>query len=68
VLVFLAIAAWMLVPDTVDAEHEPLERFGVFGTTLIAFFSRRMGDKTQIATIALAARFNHLSWVVMGTT
>jgi putative Ca2+/H+ antiporter (TMEM165/GDT1 family) len=65
---FLAIAIWMLIPDTIDTKHEPLERFGVFGTTLIAFFLAEMGDKTQVATIALAARFDHLVWVVMGTT
>ena len=54
---FIAMAAWMLVPDKIDDdEGAKPARFGVFGTTLIAFFLAEMGDKTQIATVALAAR------------
>jgi len=66
---FFGIAAWMLVPDRLD-ENEPLptSRFGIIGTTVIAFFLAEMGDKTQIATIALAARFPSVFWVVCGTT
>jgi putative Ca2+/H+ antiporter (TMEM165/GDT1 family) len=66
---FLAMAAWMMVPDKVDDESAsgPL-RFGVFGTTAIAFFLAEMGDKTQIATVALAARYTDLFPVVAGTT
>jgi putative Ca2+/H+ antiporter (TMEM165/GDT1 family) len=51
-LAFIAMAGWMLVPDTVDAHARPPARFGVFGTTLVAFFLAEMGDKTQIATVA----------------
>jgi putative Ca2+/H+ antiporter (TMEM165/GDT1 family) len=58
----------MLVPDKLDKDSEKSTRFGVFGTTLIAFFLVEMGDKTQIATIALAARYDALVAVVMGTT
>lgn len=66
---FIAMAAWMLVPDKADedAGGEGL-RFGVFGTTVIAFFLAEMGDKTQIATVALAARFSNVYAVVAGTT
>jgi Ca2+/H+ antiporter, TMEM165/GDT1 family len=69
-LSFLAMAAWVLVPDRLDADDSdsrPL-RLGVFGTTLIAFFFAEMGDKTQIATVALAARYQNLAAVVLGTT
>src|ERR1700712_1664846 len=55
---FIAMAAWMLVPDKVDANAASgAQRFGVFGTTLVTFFLAEMGDKTQIATVALAARY-----------
>jgi putative Ca2+/H+ antiporter (TMEM165/GDT1 family) len=57
VVSFIAMAVWMLVPDKVDADVAgTAPRFGVFGTTLIAFLLAEMGDKTQIATVALAAR------------
>jgi putative Ca2+/H+ antiporter (TMEM165/GDT1 family) len=66
---FLAMAAWMLIPDKVDEDAaESNHRFGVFGTTLLTFFLAEMGDKTQIATVALAARYNDLVPVVAGTT
>ena len=66
---FIAMAGWMLIPDKVDDEAAGgKQRFGVFGTTLIAFFLAEMGDKTQIATVALAARYNDLVSVVAGTT
>jgi putative Ca2+/H+ antiporter (TMEM165/GDT1 family) len=65
---FLAMAAWMLVPDKIDTDDAAPQRFGVFGTTLIAFFMAEMGDKTQIATVALAARYHDLVSVVAGTT
>nr|WP_246480423.1 TMEM165/GDT1 family protein [Motiliproteus sediminis] len=65
---FLAMAAWILVPDEFDEEDAKLARFGVFTTTLIAFFLAEMGDKTQIATVALAAQYQALGWVVAGTT
>ena len=65
---FIAMAAWMLVPDKIDDEAAKPSRFGAFGTTLIAFFLAEMGDKTQIATVALAARYPDLVSVVAGTT
>lgn len=66
---FIAMAAWMLIPDNVDAEAASgRQRFGVFGTTALAFFLAEMGDKTQIATVALAARYTDLVLVVSGTT
>lgn len=66
---FLAMAGWMLVPDKLDedAAGGP-QRFGVFGTTVVAFFLAEMGDKTQIATVALAARYADVVAVVLGTT
>ena len=67
---FLAMAGWMLIPDKMDEESagEGMGRFGVFGTTVITFFLAEMGDKTQIATVALAARYDTLVPVVAGTT
>ena len=66
---FLAVAAWMLVPDEADeAEGQGSGRLGVFGVTVVAFFLAEMGDKTQIATVMLAARFNDLITVTAGTT
>jgi putative Ca2+/H+ antiporter (TMEM165/GDT1 family) len=65
---FIAMAAWILVPDKMDDEEASLTRFGVFGTTLVAFFLAEMGDKTQIATVALAAKYHAYFQVVAGTT
>ena len=66
---FIAMAAWMLVPDTIDEdEAQTSHRWGVFGTTVVAFFVAEIGDKTQIATVALAARYSDLFAVVAGTT
>ena len=65
---FIAMAVWTLIPDKFDEDEAKLARFGVFGTTLIAFFFAEMGDKTQVATVALAAQFQSLFWVVAGTT
>jgi Ca2+/H+ antiporter, TMEM165/GDT1 family len=66
---FIAMAAWMLIPDKLDegdADNAP--RLGVFGTTLVAFFLAEMGDKTQVATVMLAARYDTWAAVVAGTT
>ena len=57
-----------MIPDRIDADGAEKVRFGVFGTTVIAFFLAEMGDKTQIATVALAAQFGTFSAVVAGTT
>ncbi len=65
---FLAMGAWMLIPDSAPDLKPKAARFGVFGTTLILFFFIEMGDKTQIATVALAARYSALYAVVAGTT
>jgi putative Ca2+/H+ antiporter (TMEM165/GDT1 family) len=66
---FLAMAAWMLVPDKLDADAPAANpRFGVFATTVVVFFLAEMGDKTQIATVMLAARFESYLAVVAGTT
>jgi putative Ca2+/H+ antiporter (TMEM165/GDT1 family) len=68
-LSFIAMAGWMLVPDKADDDAAGgRQRFGVFGTTVIAFFLAEMGDKTQIATVALAARYHDLIAVVAGST
>jgi Ca2+/H+ antiporter, TMEM165/GDT1 family len=67
-LSFIAMAVWTLIPDKYEEEAERRPRFGVFGTTLVAFFLLEMGDKTQIATVALAARYPSLLAVVAGTT
>ena len=66
---FIAVALWMLVPDKADRiDGQERSRFGLFGLTVIAFFLAEMGDKTQIATVMLAARYNQLVWVTAGTT
>jgi Ca2+/H+ antiporter, TMEM165/GDT1 family len=66
---FVAMAVWILVPDRLDTDEPlPTSRFGLVGTTVIAFFLAEMGDKTQIATVALAARYASVVWVVAGTT
>lgn len=65
---FLAMAAWVLKPDKLEGEPRAATRFGVFGTTLVAFFLAEMGDKTQIATVALAAKYTAFAAVVAGTT
>jgi Ca2+/H+ antiporter, TMEM165/GDT1 family len=65
---FLVMAVWTLIPDRQEARDEPVHpRFGVFGTTLVAFFLAEMGDKTQIATATLAARYQTLLPVVAGS-
>jgi len=65
---FIATALWMLVPDQEPTGGERPGRYGAYGTTVITFFLVEMGDKTQIATLALAARYHALVPVVAGTT
>ena len=67
---FIAMALWMLIPDKLDDDEGggDAPRWGVFGTTVLAFFLAEMGDKTQIATVMLAAQYNAYLWVVAGTT
>lgn len=66
---FLGMAVWTLIPDKIEEEETQVaQRFGVFGATLITFFLAEMGDKTQIATVAMAAHYPNPILVVMGTT
>jgi putative Ca2+/H+ antiporter (TMEM165/GDT1 family) len=65
---FLAMGLWTLLPDKLDNEPKLFEKYGAFTATLIAFFLIEMGDKTQLATMALAARFNSVVTVAAGTT
>ena len=69
-LSFVAMAIWTLIPDALDDGDEDRRhpQLGVFGTTLVAFFLLEMGDKTQIATVMLAAKYQALPAVVLGTT
>jgi Uncharacterized protein family UPF0016 len=67
-LSFVAMALWTLILDRYEESRDTAPRFGVFGTTLIAFIFFEMGDKTQIATVALAATYSSLVGVVAGTT
>ncbi len=65
---FIVMAGWTLIPDKFDENEAKLTRAGVFVTTLVAFFLAEMGDKTQVATIALAAQYHAFFSVVAGTT
>ena len=68
-IVFIAFGLWTLKPDELDDDDAPKNTSaGAFVTTTIAFFIAEMGDKTQFATIALAAKYDALVWVVAGTT
>lgn len=66
---FIAMAVWTLIPDKIEDEETQLAtRLGVFGATFITFFLAEMGDKTQIATVAMSAHYNDVLMVVAGTT
>ena len=65
---FIGMAIWTLIPDRFDENDAKLGRFGIFGTTLVAFFLAEMGDKTQVATVALAAQYHAFFSVLAGTT
>jgi len=65
---FVAMAAWTLIPDKFEDDDAPKSHAGAFMTTLVAFFLVEMGDKTQVATIALGARFHDVFTVTAGTT
>jgi putative Ca2+/H+ antiporter (TMEM165/GDT1 family) len=67
-LSFIGMAAWTLVPDKMDDEPKMWERAGAFVATTISFFLVEIGDKTQVATVALGARFGDMVLVTMGTT
>ncbi|REH35851.1 putative Ca2+/H+ antiporter (TMEM165/GDT1 family) [Paraperlucidibaca baekdonensis] len=65
---FIVMAIWILIPDKLDEGDAKFVSLGVFGTTVVAFFLAEMGDKTQIATVALAAQYQSFTAVVLGTT
>jgi Ca2+/H+ antiporter, TMEM165/GDT1 family len=65
---FIGMAIWTLIPDRLDSQPKTSARLGAFATTLIAFFLVEMGDKTQIATVALAANYHSVVAVAAGTT
>lgn len=65
---FVAIALWLLIPDIDDAEDSKLLGLGAFMATTIMFFIAEIGDKTQVATVVLAARYDETFWVIVGTT
>jgi putative Ca2+/H+ antiporter (TMEM165/GDT1 family) len=67
-LSFLAFACWALFPDSLDEPQQSAPRYGAFLTTLVMFFLAEMGDKTQLATVALGAQYTNLAGVTMGTT
>jgi putative Ca2+/H+ antiporter (TMEM165/GDT1 family) len=67
-LSFIAMGLWTLVPDKLDEDERPRALGGAFLTTLVAFFLVEIGDKTQIATVALGARFENVALVTAGTT
>ena len=66
---FIGMAIWTMIPDKIEEEETQVaQRFGIFGATFITFFLAEMGDKTQIATIAMAAHYSAPLMVVIGTT
>ena len=68
-LSFIGMAIWTLIPDEIEEDETQVgQRLGVFGATLVTFFLAEMGDKTQIATVAMAAHYADPLWVVVGTT
>ena len=68
-LSFIGMAVWTLIPDKIEEEETQVaQRMGVFGATLVTFFLAEMGDKTQIATVAMAAHYSQALMVVAGTT
>jgi putative Ca2+/H+ antiporter (TMEM165/GDT1 family) len=68
-LSFIGMAVWTLIPDKIEEEESLIaQKLGVFGATLVTFFLAEMGDKTQVATIAMAAHYAAPLLVVMGTT
>jgi putative Ca2+/H+ antiporter (TMEM165/GDT1 family) len=66
---FIGMAIWTMIPDKIEEEETQIaQRFGIFGATFITFFLAEMGDKTQIATVAMAAHYSDPLMVVIGTT
>jgi putative Ca2+/H+ antiporter (TMEM165/GDT1 family) len=67
-LSFIAVGLWILIPDKDDTDTSSVERWGPFLATLVLFFLAEIGDKTQIATVILAAQYQSIFWVTLGTT
>ncbi len=67
-LSFILVGLWVLIPDKDDEEDTKMFKYGAFVATLVLFFIAEIGDKTQVATVVLAARYDDLFWVVVGTT
>ncbi len=65
---FIAVALWLLVPDKDDREENNVLRYGAFVASTVLFFLAEIGDKTQIATVILAATYDATTWVIIGTT
>lgn len=65
---FILLGLWLLIPDKPDEENPRFDRYGAFAVALVLFFLAEIGDKTQVATIALAAEFQALLWITLGTT
>lgn len=66
---FIGMAVWTMIPDKIEEDEATVSsKLGVFGATLVTFFLAEMGDKTQIATVAMAAKYADMVWVVIGTT
>ncbi|GAA0783973.1 TMEM165/GDT1 family protein [Marinobacterium sediminicola] len=67
-LSFIAVGLWVLIPDKDDEDDAAVLKYGAFIATCVLFFIAEIGDKTQVATVILAARYDSLFWVIMGTT
>lgn len=67
-LSFIAVGLWLLIPDEEDDSPSPLDRYGALIATTLLFFVAEIGDKTQVATVLLAAQFESVLWVTAGTT
>ncbi|UCF30227.1 MAG: TMEM165/GDT1 family protein [bacterium] len=65
---FIVVALWLLIPDKADRNAGGLERYGAFAATTVLFFLAEIGDKTQVATVVLAAKYSETLWVILGTT
>lgn len=65
---FILLGLWLLIPDKADDEDPRLAQYGAFAVTFILFFLAEIGDKTQVATVALAAQYQSIAWVTLGTT
>ncbi len=65
---FIAVALWLLIPDKDDSEENAMLKYGAFAASTVLFFLAEIGDKTQIATVILAATYDATTWVIVGTT